>query len=176
MSDIEVTFSGPLFDGRAEEAMRRLVDESQAEVAKAAEDTWQSLMDASFRHPTDKYQSFVIQAVWISFHDYFFTAPTAVVDHPFVGLENYVSAVTDPQVQQSFVNIARRDPDLVVNDGWPESHLPYGPWLEGIGSRNSPVTRFPGYFSLKRAADMVRRDTDGITAPIVDKYVREANS
>lgn len=132
MSDIEVTFSGPLFDGRAEEAMRRLVDESQAEVAKAAEDTWQSLMDASFRHPTDKYQS--------------------------------------------FVNIARRDPDLVVNDGWPESHLPYGPWLEGIGSRNSPVTRFPGYFSLKRAADMVRRDTDGITAPIVDKYVREANS
>lgn len=48
----------------------------------------------------------LIQAVWISFHDYFFTAPTAVVEHPFVGFENYLSAVTDPQVQQSFVNIA----------------------------------------------------------------------
>lgn len=47
----------------------------------------------------------LIQAVWISFHDYFFTAPTAVVAHPFVGLANYVSAVTDPQVRQSFVNI-----------------------------------------------------------------------
>lgn len=48
----------------------------------------------------------LIQAVWISFQDYFFTAPTAVVEHPFVGFENYVSAVTDPQVQQSFRNIA----------------------------------------------------------------------
>jgi multiple sugar transport system permease protein len=44
--------------------------------------------------------------VRISFLDYFFTAPTAVVEHPFVGLENYVSALTDPQVQQSFRNIA----------------------------------------------------------------------
>lgn len=48
----------------------------------------------------------LIQAVWISFQDYYFTAPTAVVEHPFVGFENYVSAITDPQVQQSFKNIA----------------------------------------------------------------------
>lgn len=27
----------------------------------------------------------------------------------------------------------------------------YGPWLEGTGSRNSPVTRFPGYHGLERA-------------------------
>lgn len=27
----------------------------------------------------------------------------------------------------------------------------YGWWLEGIGSRNSPVTRFPGYHSFARA-------------------------
>lgn len=47
----------------------------------------------------------LIQAVWISFHDYFFTAPTAVVDHPFVALDNYVTALQDPQVRQSFVNI-----------------------------------------------------------------------
>lgn len=48
----------------------------------------------------------LIQAVWISFQDYYFTAPTAVVEHPFVGFENYISAITDPQVQQSFKNIA----------------------------------------------------------------------
>ena len=28
-------------------------------------------------------------AVWISFHDYFFAAPGAQVDRPFVGFENY---------------------------------------------------------------------------------------
>ena len=34
----------------------------------------------------------VALAVWISFHDYFFTAPGVMVDRPFVGLDNYVDA------------------------------------------------------------------------------------
>ncbi|MFI7436083.1 carbohydrate ABC transporter permease [Micromonospora haikouensis] len=44
-------------------------------------------------------------AVWMSFHDYFFAAPGAVVDRPFVGLDNYRAVLTDPQVRQSFGNI-----------------------------------------------------------------------
>lgn len=130
--DIDITFSGPLFDGRAKVALAKMADECQTETAKAVEDTWQSYMDASFRHPTGAYQS--------------------------------------------HVNIARRGKHLVVSDGWPESRLPYGPWLEGISPRNSPVTRFPGYHSLKRAADSVRRDTDAICQPTVDKYIHEANA
>ena len=31
----------------------------------------------------------------------------------------------------------------------------YGPWLEGTGSRNSPVTRFPGYHSFARARTLL---------------------
>ena len=131
--DVSVSFSGPVFDGRAAEAMRRLAHDAQAEVAKYAEDTWQSYMDASFR-------------------------------------------TQSPNGYQSHVNIARRDKDLVVNDGWPESGLEYGPWLEGVGSRNSPVTRFPGYFALRRAAEHTERDVPQIVAPIVDKYVHEANA
>ncbi|WP_433686363.1 carbohydrate ABC transporter permease [Micromonospora carbonacea] len=44
-------------------------------------------------------------AVWMSFHDYFFAAPGAVVDRPFVGLDNYRAVLTDPQVRQAFGNI-----------------------------------------------------------------------
>ncbi|HEY0696846.1 MAG TPA: sugar ABC transporter permease, partial [Micromonospora sp.] len=44
-------------------------------------------------------------AVWMSFHDYFFAAPGAVVDRPFVGLDNYRAVLTDPAVRQSFGNI-----------------------------------------------------------------------
>lgn len=44
-------------------------------------------------------------AVYISFHDYFFTAPKVKVDRPFVGLENYITVLTDPAVQRSFANI-----------------------------------------------------------------------
>jgi multiple sugar transport system permease protein len=45
-------------------------------------------------------------AVWISFHDYFFAAPGAQVDRPFVGLANYTEVLSDPDVQRSFVNVA----------------------------------------------------------------------
>jgi multiple sugar transport system permease protein len=45
-------------------------------------------------------------AVWISFHDYFFTAPGAAVDRPFVGFDNYATVLSDPDVRRSFYNVA----------------------------------------------------------------------
>jgi multiple sugar transport system permease protein len=44
-------------------------------------------------------------AVYMSFHDFFFTAPRVTVDRPFVGFENYVTVLSDPAVQRSFLNI-----------------------------------------------------------------------
>ncbi len=44
-------------------------------------------------------------AVWISFHDYFFAAPGAQVDRPFVGLANYTDVLGDPDVQRAFFNV-----------------------------------------------------------------------
>lgn len=44
-------------------------------------------------------------AVYMSFYDYFFAAPGAQVDRPFVGLDNYAQVFTDPKVIQSFGNV-----------------------------------------------------------------------
>lgn len=44
-------------------------------------------------------------AVWMSLHDYFFTAPGAAVDRPFVGLDNFSTVLSDPDVRRSFVNV-----------------------------------------------------------------------
>jgi multiple sugar transport system permease protein len=44
-------------------------------------------------------------AIWMSFHDYFFAAPGAAVERPFVGLANYRAVLTDAGVRQSFGNI-----------------------------------------------------------------------
>jgi multiple sugar transport system permease protein len=44
-------------------------------------------------------------AVWISFHDYFFTAPGAHVPRPFVGFANYATVLSDPDVRRSFLNV-----------------------------------------------------------------------
>jgi multiple sugar transport system permease protein len=44
-------------------------------------------------------------AVWMSFHDYFFTAPGVTVPHPFVGLDNFQAVLTDPDVRASFLHV-----------------------------------------------------------------------
>jgi multiple sugar transport system permease protein len=43
--------------------------------------------------------------VWMSFHDFYFTAPGVEVTHPFVGLENFFEVVGDPVVRQAFLNL-----------------------------------------------------------------------
>jgi multiple sugar transport system permease protein len=44
-------------------------------------------------------------AVWMSFYEYFFTAPGADVERPFIGFDNYTAALTDESVRQSFGNV-----------------------------------------------------------------------
>jgi multiple sugar transport system permease protein len=44
-------------------------------------------------------------AVYMSFHDYFFAAPGAIVDRPWVGFANYSTVLSDPAVRRSFVNV-----------------------------------------------------------------------
>lgn len=77
---------------------------------------------------------------------------------------------------QSELHVVKRDQDEVVNDGWGETNmLPYGPWLEGVGSRNFPVTRFRGYGALRRAAAWTRTQVAAYAQPIVDKWVARLN-
>jgi multiple sugar transport system permease protein len=45
-------------------------------------------------------------AVYIAFHDYFFTAPGVNVPKPFVGFDNFRAVLTDPQVLEAFKNTA----------------------------------------------------------------------
>jgi hypothetical protein len=44
------------------------------------------------------------------------------------------------------VTVDRAGADRVIHD----RGIIYGPWLDGSGSRNSPVTRFPGYPHWRR--------------------------
>ena len=44
-------------------------------------------------------------SIWIAFHDFFFTAPGVQVERPFVGLENFITAFSDPAVIRSFGNV-----------------------------------------------------------------------
>lgn len=72
----------------------------------------------------------------------------------------------------SRTNLARRENDLVTND----HGSVYGPWLEGTGSRNAPVTRFKGYAAARRATVTVDRKAKQLAQPYVDKWVGRINS
>lgn len=63
------------------------------------------------------------------------------------------------------INVSGGGRRRVIND----RGIIYGPWLEGVGSRNSPVTRFPGYHSFRRAAQELERQT----AALAERSLRE---
>jgi multiple sugar transport system permease protein len=48
----------------------------------------------------------LVIAVYISFFDFFFAAPGAAVDRPFVGLQNYTQILGDPAFQRAVLNVA----------------------------------------------------------------------
>lgn len=72
---------------------------------------------------------------------------------------------------QSNINTRREGLTQVVND----SGVIYGAWLEGVGSRNSPVTRFKGYFSFRRAEQATDARVPEIVRPGLDRLMREVN-
>lgn len=47
----------------------------------------------------------------------------------------------------------------------------YGPWLEGNGSRNFPVTRFRGYHTFKFVSQELQDRAGNITEEVVVKYL-----
>ena len=47
----------------------------------------------------------LVYSFWIAFHDFFFTAPGAQVERPFVGFDNFITAFSDPAVIRSFGNV-----------------------------------------------------------------------
>ena len=44
-------------------------------------------------------------SVYMSLHDYFFTAPGAIVERPWVGLANFSTALSDPDVRAAFQHV-----------------------------------------------------------------------
>lgn len=72
----------------------------------------------------------------------------------------------------SETRVTRMDDAAVLNDG---TSL-YGPWLEGTGSRNAPVTRFKGYGSARDVAQRAQEDISTIAEPAVAQLVEELNT
>jgi len=54
---VSVTYSGPVFDGRADVLLRRACEDVTEQVAAFASEAWHRNLDTSLRHPTPYYET-----------------------------------------------------------------------------------------------------------------------
>lgn len=52
-----------------------------------------------------------------------------------------------------------------------DSGVVYGPWLEGVGSRNAPVTRFAGYSHWRRMKQLVQGQAPAMAGRILQRHL-----
>lgn len=64
------------------------------------------------------------------------------------------------------ITTERQANDVVVHD----RGVIYGPWLEGVGSRNYPVTRFKGYHAFRLATQAVERQVGRLVREVARRY------
>ena len=56
-----------------------------------------------------------------------------------------------------------------------DSGVEYGPWLEGVSSRNE-TTRFKGYHSFRRVGQSLEKDAGKVLKAHMDKAIKELNT
>lgn len=82
--------------------------------------------------------------------------------------QNLATSLQNPTgYYQSQIHIASDLGGTVVTDGG----VIYGPWLEGVGSRNR-TTRFKGYFAFRRALQELSSRAETKAEEVIDPYIR----
>lgn len=83
--------------------------------------------------------------------------------------ENLAARLQHPTGRyQGSIRVKRVGFGAEVSDGG----IVYGPWLEGVGSRNFPVTRFRGYHSFRKAQQDAEEQAGRIADKELDHYAR----
>lgn len=72
----------------------------------------------------------------------------------------------------SMVHTEQAAADRIITD----TPVVYGPWLEGVGSRNSPVTRFAGYHTFRQVTQQLDAAATPLAAAALAPFVVAANA
>lgn len=118
--DFDFKISGPIADGRMEQAIVVGLAEAEDQIAQQGVNDVRRILHGVLRHPTGRYES--------------------------------------------RVHTERAGSDRVITDG----DIVYGPWLEGVSTRNR-TTRFKGYATFRRAAALLNQQA----GPIAERVISE---
>ncbi len=73
---------------------------------------------------------------------------------------------------QSKIQVQHGGGSSRVNDG---GRIVYGPWLEGVGSRNFPKTRFKGYSTFRRMRQVLDAEARKIAEATLRPFIGRMN-
>jgi hypothetical protein len=139
------SFSGPLFDGRAEAEIREGVAAARHAIAKRGAELAAASFNTSIRDNRGRF----ISSITITEESRTYSSG---------GTHTYELHVDVP-----------RDCEVVTTE-----QAAYGPWLEGTGSRNE-TTRFKGYHGFRMAAQELDRMAQVVTEQAIAPYVERCN-
>jgi hypothetical protein len=125
MTEVRVTFSGPLFDGRAQAAMPDIVDAVSGALGAEGQRRVLAGLDTTLRQPTGAYRRRI--------------------------------ALYGPVGGQARVH---------------DNRGIYGPWLEGVGSRNR-TTRFKGYHNFRTATQVLQRAAKPLAEHVIAQHIHK---
>ena len=137
---VEVSASGPVFNGKAPDIVNKAVDRAIAELVQLGEQRLDMLLRP---RPAGVYLS-------VS--------------------EAKKGQASTGHYRRSIHAVASHRHGLITDGG-----VVYGPWLEGVSSRNDR-TRFKGYASFRRVGQTLERDARRVLQAHVDKAVAELNA
>lgn len=143
-----MTFSGPLFDGRAAAALADGVRAVRDDLAAEGQRLTRAAFEGSVRRPTGRFD----RSVTTTRESRSYTSNS--------GRKSYTMPVV----------VASPATDTVVTSDL----ATYGPWLEGTGSRNA-TTRFKGYHGFRRAAQQLQRQAAARSQAKIRLYVARCN-
>lgn len=144
----DVTTSGPLYDGSAYAALGEGVDAVRRQVSQRGQQLVMAAFTAQMHRDTGRFLHSVT------------TTRTSRTYSTASGHKSYTMPV--------IVEDAATD-ELVTTD-----IASYGPWLEGVGSRND-TTRFKGYHGFRIAGQELDRVAGVIADDALIPYVRRMN-
>lgn len=148
MSDADVHAYGPLFDGRAAIEIKDGVEAIRKRLAQEGQKLAMAAFAESIR---DNHGRFLASIT---------TTDRSRVYSTTSGHKTYSLPVVVDSLETTIVTT-----DLAT----------YGPWLEGVGSRNE-TTRFKGYHGFRRAGQELDRRAQGIAEETIRPYVERANA
>jgi hypothetical protein len=149
MADKDVTCSGPVFDGRAQVALRGGIEAVRHKLASEGEKLVTAAFSGMIRFDTGRFLH---------------TVTTIDESRTFTTQSGH-------KVYAMPVVVSDTSTDTIVTT----SLASYGPWLEGTGSRNE-TTRFKGYHGFRMAGQELNLTAESRANEALLPYVREMNA